>query len=158
MTKVNGNVVANYSFVLDKVGNITKQTAKEPYDGISLTNEDVSYSYNSGNRITSAGDISFNFDENGNTIIDAIRGDKNFSYTGKVDVVCVFAPVYERIYTGTDSQVRCPDKTGRCRRRIHLKRERNCRYAREIRLRNIFRDETISERFLKNSRDSRETS
>jgi len=68
VTKVNGNVVANYSFVLDKAGNITKQTAKEPYEGISLTNEDVSYSYNSGNRITSAGDISFNFDENGNTI------------------------------------------------------------------------------------------
>lgn len=68
VTKVNGNVVASYSFVLDKAGNITKQTAKEPYEGISLTNEDVSYSYNNGNRITSAGDISFNFDENGNTI------------------------------------------------------------------------------------------
>ena len=68
VTKVNGNIVASYSFDLDKAGNITKQTSKEPYDGISLTNEDVSYSYNSGNRITSAGDISFNFDENGNTI------------------------------------------------------------------------------------------
>ena len=66
-TKVNGSVVASYSFELDKAGNITKQTAKEPYDGISLTNEEVNYSYNSGNRITSAGDISFNFDENGNT-------------------------------------------------------------------------------------------
>ncbi len=66
-TKVNGSVVASYSFELDKVGNITQQTTKEPYDGISLTNEDVSYSYNSGNRIKSAGDISFTFDENGNT-------------------------------------------------------------------------------------------
>ncbi len=66
-TKVNGSIVASYSFELDKAGNITKQTAKEPYDGISLTNEEISYSYNSGNRITSAGDISFSFDENGNT-------------------------------------------------------------------------------------------
>ena len=41
-------------------------------------------------------------DDNGNTIIDAIRGDKNFSYTGKVDVVCVFAPVYEKVYTGME--------------------------------------------------------
>ena len=48
-------------------------------------------------------DANAHLDENGNTIIDAIRGDKNFSYTGKVDVVCVFAPVYERIYTGTES-------------------------------------------------------
>lgn len=63
----NGTVVASYTFELDKVGNITKQTTKEPYSNISLTNEDVSYTYNSGNRITKAGDISFNFDENGNT-------------------------------------------------------------------------------------------
>ena len=35
-------------------------------------------------------DANVHLDENGNTIIDAIRGDKNFSYTGKVDVVCVF--------------------------------------------------------------------
>ena len=47
-------------------------------------------------------DANVSLDENGNTIIDAIRGDKNFSYTGKVDVVCVFAPVYERVYRGTE--------------------------------------------------------
>ena len=51
-------------------------------------------------------DANAHLDENGNTIIDAIRGDKNFSYTGKVDVVCVFAPVYERIYTGTESSTK----------------------------------------------------
>jgi len=77
VTKVNGKVVASYSFELDKAGNITKQTAKEPYDGISLTNEDVSYSYNSGNRITSAGDISFSFDENGNT---TMRGSEQYQW------------------------------------------------------------------------------
>ena len=47
-------------------------------------------------------DANAHLDDNGNTIIDAIYGDKNFSYTGKVDVVCVFAPVYEKIYTGTE--------------------------------------------------------
>ena len=67
-TLSNGTVVASYNYELDKVGNITKQTTHEPYEGISLTNESVSYSYNSGNRITKAGDISFSFDENGNTI------------------------------------------------------------------------------------------
>lgn len=67
-TLSNGTVVASYNYELDKVGNITKQITQEPYEGISLTNESVSYSYNSGNRITKAGDISFSFDENGNTI------------------------------------------------------------------------------------------
>lgn len=73
----NGTVIASYNFTLDKVGNITDQTTKEPYGDISLTNEDVSYSYNSGNRITKAGDISFSFDENGNT---TKRGDEQYRW------------------------------------------------------------------------------
>ena len=76
-TLSNGTVVASYSYTLDKVGNITKQTTKEPYDGIALTNEEVSYSYNSGNRITQAGDISFSFDDNGNT---TKRGSEAYSW------------------------------------------------------------------------------
>ena len=73
----NGTVVASYSYTLDKVGNITKQTTNEPYGDMVLTNEDVSYSYNSGNRITKAGDISFSFDENGNT---TKRGSESYSW------------------------------------------------------------------------------
>ena len=63
----NGTVVAGYSYVLDKVGNITEQTTEEPYDEMPMTNEETSYSYNEGNRITKAGDVSFEFDSNGNT-------------------------------------------------------------------------------------------
>ena len=48
-------------------------------------------------------DANVHLDNNGNTIIDAIYGDDNFSYYGKVDVVCVFAPVYEKIYVGYES-------------------------------------------------------
>lgn len=73
----NGTVVAGYSYTLDKVGNITKQTNQEPYSNISLANEDISYSYNSGNRITKAGDISFSFDDNGNT---TKRGSESYSW------------------------------------------------------------------------------
>ena len=51
-------------------------------------------------------DANVHLDTNGNTVIDAIRGDSNFSYYGKVDVVCVFAPVYERIYTGYESSTK----------------------------------------------------
>ena len=66
-TLSNGTVVAGYSYTLDKVGNITEQTTQEPYNQVALTNEEVSYSYNDGNRITQAGDIIFEFDKNGNT-------------------------------------------------------------------------------------------
>ena len=73
----NGTVIASYGYTLDKVGNITKQTTQEPYDEIILENEDVNYSYNSGNRITKAGDISFTFDANGNT---TKRGSEQYSW------------------------------------------------------------------------------
>ena len=63
----NGKVIASYNYTLDKVGNIIEESVQEPYGDISLTSEDISYSYNNGNRITKAGDISFTFDENGNT-------------------------------------------------------------------------------------------
>lgn len=73
----NGTVIASYSFELDNVGNITSQTTQEPYGDVDLASEDVSYSYNSGNRITKAGDISFEFDKNGNT---TKRGSETYSW------------------------------------------------------------------------------
>ena len=73
----NGTVIADYSYTLDKVGNITNQTATEPYGSINLANENISYSYNEGNRITKAGDISFSFDDNGNT---TKRGNESYSW------------------------------------------------------------------------------
>lgn len=73
----NGTVIASYSCTLDKEGNITKQTTKEPYSNMVMTNESTSYTYNSGNRITKAGDISFTFDANGNT---TKRGSEAYSW------------------------------------------------------------------------------
>jgi RHS repeat-associated protein len=66
-TLSNGTVVAGYSYQLDKVGNITEQTSQEPYSDVVLADEEASYTYNDGNRITKAGDLSFEFDANGNT-------------------------------------------------------------------------------------------
>ncbi len=63
----NGTVIAGYNYTLDNVGNITSQTTQEPYSNMVLANENTSYTYNSGNRITKAGDINFTFDANGNT-------------------------------------------------------------------------------------------
>lgn len=72
-----GTIVASYNYELDKAGNITSQTTQEPYNDMNLANESTSYSYNSGNRITKAGDISFSFDANGNT---TKRGSESFSW------------------------------------------------------------------------------
>lgn len=72
-----GTVIASYSFTLDKVGNIVSQTTKEPYSDVPLSEETVSYTYNSGNRITMAGSTSFTFDANGNT---TKRGSETYTW------------------------------------------------------------------------------
>ncbi len=76
-TLSNGMVVAGYSYKLDKVGNILEQTMQEPYDDFGLITENVGCSYDNGNRITMAGDISFSFDKNGNT---TKRGNESYQW------------------------------------------------------------------------------
>ena len=63
-----GTIVAAYTFTLDKQGNITGQSVQEPYGAAALSAEDVSYSYDSGNRVTKAGTTTFSYDANGNTV------------------------------------------------------------------------------------------
>ena len=43
-------------------------------------------------------DANVHYEPDGELVVDAIEGDPEFTYYGKVDVVCIFAPVYERIY------------------------------------------------------------
>lgn len=76
-TLSNGTVVASYSFDLDDAGNIKTQTVKEPYDGIILENQNISYNYNRGNRITKAGNVGYDIDPNGNT---TMRGSESFEW------------------------------------------------------------------------------
>ena len=76
-TLANGTVVTGYSYVLDKMGNILEQTEQEPYNDVVQDDEDVDYTYTSGNRIKKAGDISFTFDANGNT---TKRGSEKYSW------------------------------------------------------------------------------
>jgi RHS repeat-associated protein len=71
------SVIASYSFTLDNAGNIINENRTEPYNNITLASENVSYAYNSANRITNAGGTSFSFDANGNT---TRRGNDNYSY------------------------------------------------------------------------------
>lgn len=73
----NGKVIAGYSYILDKVGNITEQDVQEPFIDLTMPNESVEYSYNNANRITKAGNISFGFDANGNT---TKRGNETYTW------------------------------------------------------------------------------
>ncbi len=76
----NGTIIASYTVTLDKHGNILSQTTKEPYGDMMLSSENISYTYNSGNRITKAGSTSFTFDANGNT---TKRGSEVFNWDTK---------------------------------------------------------------------------
>lgn len=71
------SVIVSYGFTPDKAGNIISENRTEPYTDISLPNENVSYAYNSANRITQAGNTSFTFDANGNT---KMRGSSAYNY------------------------------------------------------------------------------
>ena len=92
----NGSVVAAYSFVLDNMGNHISETITEPYDAYpDIPSDNITYSYNDANRLTSAGDLSFTYDNNGNTItrtgrtynydeynqLTSVSGDFSASYT-----------------------------------------------------------------------------
>ena len=59
--------LATYEYILDNVGNIIEQEAIEPFKATYEAAANTSYSYNNANRITSAGDVNFSFDMNGNT-------------------------------------------------------------------------------------------
>lgn len=64
-----GSVIAEYSFVLDNMGNHISENITEPYDAYpAIPSENITYNYNSANRLTSTGDLSFTYDANGNTI------------------------------------------------------------------------------------------
>ncbi len=72
-----GTVVACYTYALDKVGNIIEQTVTEPYQNKYEESATTDYSYDDGNHILKAGDLSFTYDANGNT---TKRGDETYEW------------------------------------------------------------------------------
>lgn len=73
----NGKTIAAYAFALDHAGNITTQTATEPYTTSTVSEETVDYSYNTANRVQRAGTLHFAFDSNGNTLQ---RGSERYTW------------------------------------------------------------------------------
>jgi RHS repeat-associated protein len=71
------SVIVSYGFTLDNLGNIVSETRTEPYSDMILPGGETAYTYNSANRIQTAGGVSFAFDANGNT---TSRGSSNYAY------------------------------------------------------------------------------
>lgn len=64
----NGTAIAEYTFALDPLGNHTQESIIEQYTAYpNIPSATINYSYNNANRIQTAGNISFGFDNNGNT-------------------------------------------------------------------------------------------
>ncbi|MCX6303556.1 MAG: cohesin domain-containing protein [Bacteroidetes bacterium] len=67
--RANGSVIAEYSYLLDKLGNHTLENIAQPVAvNPSLAKPLINYTYNAANRILTADTTSFGYDFNGNTL------------------------------------------------------------------------------------------
>lgn len=83
----NGSVVAEYSFEFDNMFNHISETFTEPFaDYPSIPTENLIYSYNNDNRLSSVGDLTFTYDGNGNT---KTRTGRTYNYDVKDNLISV---------------------------------------------------------------------
>lgn len=99
----NGSVITEYSFGFNDMGNHTSETFTEPYAAYpSIPSANINYSYNTANRLTSAGDLSFGYDDNGNT---TSRTGRSYGYDTKDNLTSIsgdFSASYT--YDGLDNR------------------------------------------------------
>jgi RHS repeat-associated protein len=69
--KGDGTIISSYTFELDALGNHLEEDVIEPYGAPTLTDLNLTNTYNSENEITSSGSTSFSFDANGNRTLKA---------------------------------------------------------------------------------------
>lgn len=65
VNKTDAPAISSYAFILDENGNRTQADMRQPLPS-QLPNTTLSYSYDTANRITAAGNATFSFDRNGN--------------------------------------------------------------------------------------------
>jgi RHS repeat-associated protein len=90
-----GTVIASESYSLDNMGNHTNETVVHPYGLLpEMASGAQVYSYNTANRLLTFGDISYEYDANGNT---TSRTGRNYIYDTKdklIEVSGDFSAVY----------------------------------------------------------------
>lgn len=92
----NGTVIAQYNFTLDNNGNHTQESITEPFANYpAVPPQTTNYTYNNANRLLTAGNLTFGYDDNGNTtsktgrtmsydianMLTGVSGDFSASYT-----------------------------------------------------------------------------
>ncbi|MCB0304437.1 MAG: hypothetical protein KDI38_11725 [Calditrichaeota bacterium] len=80
ITRGNATVIAEYTFVLDEIGNHLEESVQQPLAVPALPPASISYNYDPANRIQNAGSISYGFDPNGN-MISRSEGGNTVNYT-----------------------------------------------------------------------------
>lgn len=69
-----GSVIAQYAYTLANNGMHTAEEVTEPYSAMTpMASETISYTYDTANRLLSAGPISFTYDNNGNSLTKGSR-------------------------------------------------------------------------------------
>ncbi|MBO6025797.1 MAG: S-layer homology domain-containing protein [Bacteroidales bacterium] len=83
----NGSVIAQYSFELDNMGNHISESVTEPFAEYPFfPMVDENYNYNAANRLTSAGGLTFDYDNNGN---NTSRTGRDFGYDDRNNLTSV---------------------------------------------------------------------
>lgn len=101
----NSSVIADYSLVLDKMGNPTGITRNEPLAPPPSTAADMLYSYGDANQIQSAGSVSYTHDGLGN--LNGASNGRSFTYdyANRLMSASVGGDTFSYLYDGFGSRI-----------------------------------------------------
>jgi RHS repeat-associated protein len=101
----NGSTIADYSLVLDKMGNPTSITRDEPLAPSSLTAADTVYSYGDANQIQSAGSVNYTHDGLGN--LNGASNGRSFvyDYANQLMNASVGGDTFSYLYDGFGNRI-----------------------------------------------------
>ncbi|MBI4690777.1 MAG: hypothetical protein HY754_11020 [Nitrospirae bacterium] len=102
--KSNNTVISDYSFTLNAFGNPTQIVINEPITS-ALTAANISYAYDDTNKITSAGDITYTHDPEGNLIGTSTGNVYSFDYANRLTQATVGGQSTQYLYDGFGNRI-----------------------------------------------------
>lgn len=83
-TKSNGDIIAQYSYVLDEVGNIINETRIDPLSNARYESELTTITYHPNNFVNEVNGVQYNFNANGNLTND---GENTYQWNNSYDLL-----------------------------------------------------------------------